>query len=119
MHAGIIGGVAAMSDFQVKFFPGVYRSIHILHEDANSAYCKYNDQILQLVVSSLYIAAAAAALVTGPFARKYGRKVRMCMLICREPVECVVLPQENFPLCSGLCLCRDAIEGPSYSGLNK
>ena len=38
-------------------------------------HCRYDNQILQLIVSSLYLAAAASALFTAHWARKLGRKV--------------------------------------------
>ena len=40
-----------------------------------SPYCKYDDQIYQLCISCLYLAAAAAAIATEILARKFGRKV--------------------------------------------
>lgn len=43
-----------------------------------SPYCKYNSQILQLVISCLYLAAAVAAVASEFMARRYGRKVLTC-----------------------------------------
>ena len=66
-----------MPAFQLKFFPGVYAAEHggyVVADPVKAAYCKYNDQVLQLVVSSLYIAALFAGLVASKFARLYGRK---------------------------------------------
>lgn len=40
-----------------------------------SPYCKYDDQIYQLCISCLYLAAAVAAVCTEVLARKLGRKV--------------------------------------------
>ncbi|XP_057771753.1 sugar transport protein 8-like [Salvia miltiorrhiza] len=55
---GISGGVSAMDDFLVKFFPNVYARKLTVHEDN---YCKYDDQMLQLFTSSLYLAALVAS----------------------------------------------------------
>ena len=69
-----------MPDFQRKFFPGVYvaeaEGGYRVSDPVKAAYCKYNDQVLQLVVSSLYISALFSGLVASKFARLYGRKVK-------------------------------------------
>ena len=44
-----------------------------------SPYCKYNSQILQLVISCLYLAAAIAAIASEFMARRFGRKVSHCL----------------------------------------
>lgn len=70
-----------MADFQYKFFPTVYdvevRGIGGISTDGpvQAAYCKYNNQLLQLVVSSLYISALFSGIVASRFARALGRKV--------------------------------------------
>ena len=72
-----------MADFQYKFFPEVYnvevRKIGGVVTDSpvQAAYCKYNNQLLQLVVSSLYISALFSGIVASRFARALGRKVSM------------------------------------------
>lgn len=75
---GVIGGVTSMSDFQAKFFRDVYNAEHGGYaapaNPVKAAYCKYNNQLLQLVVSSLYISALFSGLVASKFARLYGRK---------------------------------------------
>ncbi|KAK9813801.1 hypothetical protein WJX73_010313 [Symbiochloris irregularis] len=92
---GVIGGVTAMADFQLKFFedtlyahnhPAEYLAMNpgqgveaaqqaqLADQEAASPYCKYDDQILQLVVSSLYLAAAATSVFAAHWARKFGRK---------------------------------------------
>ncbi|KAG0577706.1 hypothetical protein M758_5G168100 [Ceratodon purpureus] len=73
---GISGGVTAMDDFLEKFFPRVYEKKHSgsLHE---SHYCKYDDQMLQLFTSSLYIAGLVASLVASFTTRLLGRKASM------------------------------------------
>ncbi|KAL3505899.1 hypothetical protein ACH5RR_031281 [Cinchona calisaya] len=69
---GISGGVTGMDDFLIKFFPRIYE--RKLHASENN-YCKYDDQLLQLFTSSLYL----AALVSSFFASK------SCNLIGRKP----------------------------------
>ncbi|EFJ22412.1 hypothetical protein SELMODRAFT_416699 [Selaginella moellendorffii] len=54
---GISGGVIAMDDFLIKFFPTVYVRKHAAHENN---YCKYDNQGLQAFTSSLYLAALFA-----------------------------------------------------------
>ncbi|KAL2229888.1 UNVERIFIED_CONTAM: Sugar transport protein 8 [Sesamum indicum] len=69
---GISGGVTGMDDFLIKFFPKVHeRKMHV----AENNYCKYDDEMLQLFTSSLYI----AALVASFFASK------ACSLLGRRP----------------------------------
>lgn len=48
------------------------------HQNGNSnAYCKYNDQVLQLFTSSLFLAGAFAALVGMVTCKKFGRRFTM------------------------------------------
>ncbi|KAK4425693.1 Sugar transport protein 8 [Sesamum alatum] len=69
---GISGGVTGMDEFLMKFFPKVHeRKLHA----AENNYCKYDDEMLQLFTSSLYI----AALVASFFASK------ACSLLGRRP----------------------------------
>ena len=42
---------------------------------ATNAYCKYNSQVLELVISCLYLAALVAAIGSEVIARRYGRRV--------------------------------------------
>ncbi|KAG2317557.1 hypothetical protein Bca52824_020679 [Brassica carinata] len=53
---GISGGVTSMDEFLSKFFPQLERQ---QKEKAthDTAYCKFDDQKLQLFTSSLYLAA--------------------------------------------------------------
>ncbi|KAL0457234.1 UNVERIFIED_CONTAM: Sugar transport protein 8 [Sesamum latifolium] len=69
---GISGGVTGMDEFLMKFFPKVHE--RKLHAHENN-YCKYDDEMLQLFTSSLYI----AALVASFFASK------ACSLLGRRP----------------------------------
>ncbi|CAN1129322.1 Sugar transport protein 8 [Linum perenne] len=68
---GISGGVSAMDDFLIKFFPKVYQKKLHAKEDN---YCKYDDQNLQLFTSSLYLAALAFSFVASKVCEKFGRK---------------------------------------------
>lgn len=61
-----------MDDFLIKFFPVVYAKKH--HAKENN-YCKYDNQLLQLFTSSLYLAAIAASFVASIFCKKFGRKL--------------------------------------------
>ncbi|EOA40217.1 hypothetical protein CARUB_v10008940mg [Capsella rubella] len=68
---GISGGVTSMDTFLLDFFPHVYAKKHRVHENN---YCKFDDQILQLFTSSLYLAGIFASFVASYFSRAYGRK---------------------------------------------
>ncbi|KAI7981490.1 Sugar transport protein 8 [Camellia lanceoleosa] len=66
-----IGGVTAMDDFLIKFFPKVHqRKLHAMEDN----YCKYDDQLLQLFTSSLYLAALVASFGASKGCRIFGRK---------------------------------------------
>ncbi|CAN6990913.1 unnamed protein product [Brassica rapa subsp. trilocularis] len=72
---GISGGVTSMDEFLSKFFPQLEKQrVKAKHE---TAYCKFDDQKLQLFTSSLYLAALVASFVASVVTRKYGRKVSM------------------------------------------
>ncbi|OMP03745.1 Sugar/inositol transporter [Corchorus olitorius] len=71
---GISGGVTAMDDFLIKFFPAVFERKQHAHENN---YCKYDNQYLQLFTSSLYLAALVASFVASKVCSKYGRKPTM------------------------------------------
>lgn len=68
------GGVTAMDDFLVRFFPTVYARKHRAKENN---YCKFDDQRLQLFTSSLYLAALAASFVASRVCTRFGRKRTM------------------------------------------
>lgn len=75
-----------MRDFQAKFFPGVLATENaiadaVVTDPVQAAYCKYNSQVLQLVVSSLYISALFSGIIASKFARLYGRKVQASILM--------------------------------------
>lgn len=68
---GISGGVTAMDDFLIKFFPHVHeRKLHAVEDN----YCKYDDPMLQLFTSSLYLAALVASFVASKICSSFGRK---------------------------------------------
>ncbi|CAN8295159.1 unnamed protein product [Cochlearia groenlandica] len=68
---GISGGVTSMDTFLIDFFPHVYAKKHRVHEDN---YCKFNDYLLQLFTSSLYLAGIFASFAASYFSRRFGRK---------------------------------------------
>ncbi|KAK4855696.1 hypothetical protein QYF36_009915 [Acer negundo] len=68
---GISGGVTAMDDFLIKFFPAVHeRKLHAKEDN----YCKYDNQFLQLFTSSLYLAALVSSFAASKVCTKFGRK---------------------------------------------
>ncbi|KAK1642948.1 hypothetical protein QYE76_060753 [Lolium multiflorum] len=71
---GISGGVTAMDDFLVRFFPAVYARKHRAKEDN---YCKFDDQRLQLFTSSLYLAALVTSFGASLVCTRFGRKRTM------------------------------------------
>ncbi|XP_055827607.1 sugar transport protein 8-like [Solanum dulcamara] len=73
---GISGGVSAMDDFLVLFFPKVHERKKTAKENN---YCKYDDQFLQLFTSSLYLAALVASFFASKAATKLGRRITMMM----------------------------------------
>ena len=46
-------------------------------QHSGSPYCKYNDSIYQLLISSTYLGAAVCAIGSEIIARRYGRKVSL------------------------------------------
>ncbi|XP_019186465.1 PREDICTED: sugar transport protein 8-like [Ipomoea nil] len=60
-----------MDDFLIKFFPRFYERKSDVKENN---YCKYDDQILQLFTSSLYIAALVASFGASKACNYLGRK---------------------------------------------
>ncbi|CAM8996532.1 unnamed protein product [Rhodiola kirilowii] len=68
---GISGGVTAMDDFLIKFFPKIHeRKLHAKEDN----YCKFDDQFLQLFTSSLYLAALVASFAASKICSMLGRK---------------------------------------------
>lgn len=72
----VIGGVTGMDDFLIKFFPKVHeRKLHA----KESNYCKYDDQVLQLFTSSLYLAALVSSFGASKACTILGRKPTILM----------------------------------------
>ncbi|GLJ21728.1 hypothetical protein SUGI_0404980 [Cryptomeria japonica] len=71
---GISGGVTSMDDFLEKFFPVVYLKKKEAHENA---YCKYDNENLQLFTSSLYMAGLVATFFASYTTKNYGRRPTM------------------------------------------
>ncbi|KAL0296470.1 UNVERIFIED_CONTAM: Sugar transport protein 10 [Sesamum radiatum] len=73
---GISGGVTSMDEFLEKFFPAVYAKQKNAtgHE---SQYCKFENHMLTLFTSSLYLAALVASFFASATTRKFGRKISM------------------------------------------
>lgn len=71
------GGVTSMPSFLKEFFPQIYEWIQAPKNESN--YCKYDNQMLQLFTSSLYIAALVASMIASPVTRKLGRKLTMLL----------------------------------------
>ncbi|KAI3450298.1 hypothetical protein Pfo_006963 [Paulownia fortunei] len=73
---GISGGVTSMDNFLLKFFPSVYEKKHRAKENN---YCKFDNQLLQLFTSSLYLAAVVCSWAASFCCKKFGRKRTMQM----------------------------------------
>ncbi|XP_014517251.1 sugar transport protein 1-like [Vigna radiata var. radiata] len=73
---GISGGVTSMDPFLKKFFPGVYEKENNI-KPSDDQYCKFDNQILTLFTSSLYLAALIASLFASKITRLFGRRLTM------------------------------------------
>eukprot|EP00897_Mesotaenium_endlicherianum_P008220 jgi/Mesen1/7426/ME000388S06644 len=77
---GVTGGVTSMPDFMKKMFP------HLLHEHeahaAKNAWCAFDDQLLQLFTSSLFIAGLFGGLIASCTTSRWGRVRTMLMSGC-------------------------------------
>ncbi|WIA37403.1 hypothetical protein OEZ86_014328 [Tetradesmus obliquus] len=71
---GIAGGVISYPDFQRRFFPQVLEA----HADKD-AFCKYNDPLLQLFVSVLFLAGIVGAFLGSFTAKQWGRRPTMML----------------------------------------
>jgi hypothetical protein len=66
------GGVIAQKSFQALFFP------HMLNESTSTdPFCKFDDHLLQLFTSCLFLAGAVAAVIGSVTCKRYGRKATM------------------------------------------
>lgn len=59
--AGITGGVTSMKPFLIKFFPILYRQMKNQDLGFEDPYCQFDNQLLTLYISSLYLAALVAS----------------------------------------------------------
>ncbi|XP_010522016.1 PREDICTED: sugar transport protein 11-like isoform X2 [Tarenaya hassleriana] len=73
---GISGGVTSMEEFLTKFFPDVLRLQH-QKSKTDTQYCKYDNELLTLFTSSLYLAALFASFLASTVTRVFGRKHSM------------------------------------------
>ncbi|ESW25055.1 hypothetical protein PHAVU_003G003400 [Phaseolus vulgaris] len=73
---GITGGVTSMEPFLKKFFPVVHKQMKDKSEN-KSQYCKFDNQLLTLFTSSLYLAALVASFFASTTTRMLGRKISM------------------------------------------
>ncbi|XP_019180178.1 PREDICTED: sugar transport protein 6-like [Ipomoea nil] len=73
---GISGGVSGMDDFLIKFFPAVYEK---KKRAVENNYCKFDNQMLQLFTSSLYMAALVASFGASKACNLLGRKPTILM----------------------------------------
>jgi len=61
-----------MDDFLKEFFPDVFKRKQEHQNETD--YCKYDNQVLTLFTSSLYISALIMTFFASPLTRKKGRK---------------------------------------------
>lgn len=73
---GITGGVTSMEPFLIKFFPSVYKQMKDESRE-ESEYCKFDNELLTLFTSSLYLAALVASFFASSTTRLLGRKASM------------------------------------------
>lgn len=70
-----------MGPFLQKFFPDVYAHVQS-HDEGNNAYCKYNNQGLQLFTSCLFIAGMVGGLIGG-YTTRCASKLPKQSFFCR------------------------------------
>ena len=119
-----------MADFQYKFFRTVYDEkelgLYKVNNPVKAAYCSYNNQVLQLVVSSLYISAMFSGIIASKFARVYGRKASQLLLVVVYSWLCCSfsLPRPQLfymllPVFLSVCTkCLTYLMGTKYSSLH-
>ncbi|KAL9324781.1 hypothetical protein ACSQ67_005426 [Phaseolus vulgaris] len=73
---GITGGVTSMEPFLKKFFLVVHKQMKDKSEN-KSQYCKFDNQLLTLFTSSLYLAATSSLFFASTTTRMLGRKISM------------------------------------------
>ncbi|QHO18076.1 Sugar transport protein [Arachis hypogaea] len=72
---GITGGVTSMEPFLIQFFLAVYKQMR--DDSATNQYCKFDNQLLMLLTSPLYLAALMASFFVATTSRWFGRKSSM------------------------------------------
>jgi MFS family permease len=55
----------------------LFASLSLQHVSGTDPFCKFNDQMLQLFTSCLFLSGAAAAMVGSYTCRRFGRKATM------------------------------------------
>lgn len=73
---GISGGVTSMPEFLERFFPDVYYRQQ--NAASGSMYCTFENHLLTLFTSSLYLAALVSSFFAATTTRRFGRKISMC-----------------------------------------
>ncbi|EOA19332.1 hypothetical protein CARUB_v10003693mg [Capsella rubella] len=73
---GISGGVTSMDEFLKRFFPDVLRGMQ-KETGRETEYCRYDNELLTLFTSSLYLAALFASFLASTITRLFGRRVSM------------------------------------------
>lgn len=74
---GISGGVTSMDIFLERFFPAVYEAQK--KATGENQYCKFNNEMLTLFTSSLYLAALIASFFASKVTKAFGRKMSMLL----------------------------------------
>ncbi|CAJ1948478.1 unnamed protein product [Sphenostylis stenocarpa] len=87
---GITGGVTSMEPFLMKFFPSVYKQ---MKDESNheSQYCKFDNELLTLFTSSLYLVALIASFCASTTTRMMGCKTSMFVVYCLVLVLDIVI----------------------------
>lgn len=88
---GVAGGVSNMDGFLEKFFPDVLASKQAAEANENSNYCKFDDQLLQLFTSVLFIAGLLASFPAAWVTSRKGRKVSMVVSGAFYILGCILL----------------------------
>ncbi|XWS54572.1 hypothetical protein CRYUN_Cryun10bG0100300 [Craigia yunnanensis] len=73
---GMPGGVTSMKPFLMMFFPSVQEKM-LQEKDHEDQYCKFNNLLLTLFTSSLYLVALVASLFASIVSRTFGRTASM------------------------------------------
>ncbi|KAK7832009.1 sugar transport protein 10 [Quercus suber] len=76
---GVSGGVTGMPEFLRKFFPSTYAKTK---DTSENEYCKYDNHLLTMFTSSLYLAGLVASFFASGVTRVFGRKISMLFGVC-------------------------------------